>query len=49
MRLLMVTLPSAPVPPDMALGMVEGMKQWIGTHRQSGKVEQAWSFAGTNA
>jgi len=32
----------------MALIMVEGMKQWLGAHRASGKMEQVWNFAGIN-
>jgi muconolactone D-isomerase len=28
--------------------MVEGMKQWVAAHRQSGKMEQVWAFAGSN-
>jgi muconolactone delta-isomerase len=46
MRFLVVTEASAPFPPEMALGMVEGMKQWSKVHRDSGKIEQIWSFAG---
>jgi muconolactone delta-isomerase len=46
MRFLIVTQQQSPIPPDMALGMIEGMKQWTSAHRQSGKIEQTWSFAG---
>lgn len=46
MRFLIVTRASAPFPPEMAVGMVEGMKSWSRAHRDPGKMEQVWSFAG---
>lgn len=45
-RFLVVTRASAPFPPDMAEMLVAAMKQWANAHRQSGKMEQIWSFAG---
>ena len=48
MRFLVVTRANAPLPPEMALGLVEAMKQWAAAQRQSGKLEQVWSFAGLN-
>lgn len=48
MRFLVTTKSTSPFPPEMAMGMVEAMKQWAGTHRQSGKMEQIWAFAGSN-
>ncbi len=30
------------------MGLVQGMRQWIASHRASGKIEQVWGFAGTN-
>jgi muconolactone delta-isomerase len=46
MRFLIVTQASSPFPPDMAMALVQGMKQWAATHTASGKMEQIWSFAG---
>jgi muconolactone delta-isomerase len=48
MRFLVITKASSPFPPEMALGMVQAMRQWIQTHTQSGKMEETWAFAGSN-
>ena len=46
MRFLVVTRANSPLPPDMIMGMIEAMQHWSRTHRESGKLEQVWSFAG---
>jgi muconolactone delta-isomerase len=46
MRFLIVTVSNAPMPPEQAPMLVGAMKQWVNTHRSSGKLEQVWSFAG---
>ena len=47
MRFLIVTTGRDPVTPDMGLAMVQMMQAWLAEHTASGKMEQAWSFAGT--
>ena len=46
MRFLVVTKGRDPVPPEMAIGMLQMFQGWLAEHRGSGKLEQAWSFAG---
>jgi muconolactone delta-isomerase len=46
MRFLIVTRATSPFPPAIAPMLVAGMKQWTAAHRESGKMEQMWSFAG---
>jgi muconolactone delta-isomerase len=46
MRFLIVTRATSPLPPPMTPMLVAGMKQWSAAHRESGKLEQVWSFAG---
>ncbi len=46
MRFLVVTTGRDPVPPDMGMAMIQMMQGWLAEHRASGKLEQAWSFAG---
>jgi muconolactone delta-isomerase len=46
MRFLIVTKGRDPLPPEMAIGMLQMFQGWLAEHRASGKLEQAWSFAG---
>jgi len=46
MRFLVVTKGRDPLPPEMAIGMLRMFQGWLAEHRGSGKLEQAWSFAG---
>lgn len=46
MRFLVVTENRTPVPPEMALPMMQMMQAWTAEHLASGKLEQTWSFAG---
>jgi muconolactone delta-isomerase len=46
MRFLIVTRATSPFPPATAPMLVAGMKQWATAHRETGKIEQIWSFAG---
>lgn len=46
MRFLIVTKGRDPVPPEMAMPMMQMMQGWMAEHRSSGKLEQVWSFAG---
>ncbi len=45
MRFLIVTRSENPVPPDMALPLVEAMGPWL--ERHASRIEQTWGFAGT--
>lgn len=47
MRFLVVTQGNAPLPMDQAPLLVAGMQQWLAAHRASGKMKDAWVFAGT--
>ncbi|GEM_PF-1587370 len=49
MRFLIVTKGRDPLPPEMAIGMLQMFQGWLAEHRGSGKLEQAWSFAGQPA
>lgn len=46
MRFLIVTKGRDPVPPEMGAPMIQMMQGWLAEHRASGKLEEAWSFAG---
>ena len=46
MRFLVVSKGRDPVPPEMAVPMLQMFQGWLAEHRASGKLEQAWSFAG---
>ena len=35
-----------PIPPQMALGLFEGLLGWEKENSSKGKMEQSWSFAG---
>jgi muconolactone delta-isomerase len=37
---------STPPPPDMAMGLFEGLSEWAKAEQEQGKLEQVWSFAG---
>ena len=44
MRFLVTTLPRHPIPPEVALGLVQAMKAFA--ERYKDKTEQNWAFAG---
>ncbi len=46
MRFLVVTKANQPLPPEMAMGLVDAMAGWVGKHTASGKMELVWGFAG---
>jgi len=46
MRFLVVSKGRDPVPPEMAVPILQMFQGWLAEHRASGKLEQAWSFAG---
>jgi muconolactone delta-isomerase len=46
MRFLVVTKGRDPLPPEMAIPMLQMFQGWLAEHRASGKLEEAWSFAG---
>lgn len=46
MKFLIVSEGRDPVPPEMALPMMDMMAGWLAEHRGSGKLLDAWSFAG---
>ncbi len=46
MRFLVVTKGRDPLPPEMAIPMLQMFQGWLAEHRGSGKLEEAWSFAG---
>lgn len=47
MQFLVITKQSFPPPPEMLIPLNEAMSAWLAEHRASGKLVQAWSFAGT--
>lgn len=49
MRFLVLIKGKMPVPPDMASALFDGMLAWIDGNTKSGKLEQAWGFAGLPA
>ena len=46
MRFLVLTEGRNPVPPEMAMPMMDTMDAWLAEHRASGKLEDVWSYAG---
>jgi muconolactone delta-isomerase len=46
MKFLVVTKNKMPIPPEMALGLVEAMEGWIQKYTDTGKMDQVWGFAG---
>ena len=46
MKFLITTVNSSPIPPEMAPGLVDAMIGWVAQGRETGKMEQVWSFAG---
>jgi len=46
MKFLVVTKSKIAFPPEMALGLVEAMEEWIQKYTKNGKLEQIWGFAG---
>lgn len=46
MRFLVITKNRHPLPPEMALPTMQMFQAWLAEHRESGKLEQVWSFAG---
>jgi muconolactone delta-isomerase len=49
MRFLVITKTKHPLPPQMAVGLLDAMIAWTDTYTKSGKMEQIWSFAGYQA
>jgi len=47
MKFLVVTKSRQAMPPEMALPALQGMKKWVAENRASGKIVDAWAFAGT--
>ena len=45
-RFLILTEGRDPVPPDMAMAMMDMMDGWLEQHRASGALVDAWSIAG---
>lgn len=46
MRFLITSMSNSPMPPEMVEPVFEGTRGWIKKHTASGKMEQAWSYAG---
>lgn len=46
MRFLFTAKTIHPMPPDMALGLMEALEGWVNKHTASKKFEQAWHFPG---
>ncbi len=46
MRFLVTTRGNQPLPPEMAIGLVDAMSAWVHKYTASGKFEQVWGFAG---
>jgi muconolactone D-isomerase len=46
-KFLVLTHQTSPVPPDMAMPLLNAMQEWSARHRASGKMTQVWAFAGT--
>ncbi|MBI2908264.1 MAG: hypothetical protein HYX92_11505 [Chloroflexi bacterium] len=46
MRFLVLVNPKHPVPPEVAVGMSDGVLAWNNKFKESGKLESAWGFAG---
>lgn len=47
MQFLIITRQTNAPPPEMILPLIEAMEAWLAQHRASGKLKEAWSFAGT--
>lgn len=47
MKFLLVTKNRETVPMEMAMPMLQMMQAWVAENRASGKLLEAWSFAGT--
>lgn len=48
MRFLVTVRLRQAVPPEMALGLIDATKAWVGRYTASGEIEQNWVFAGQN-
>lgn len=46
MRFLVLTSAREAMPPESALPMVQAMKAWVAEHRGSGRMVEAFNFAG---
>jgi len=46
MRFLIVTKSKIPFPPEMAASLFDAMQGWVDANTKSGRMEQAWAFAG---
>ncbi len=46
MKFLVVTKSNQPLPPEMAMDLVDAMEGWARKYTTSGKIEQTWGFAG---
>jgi len=46
MKFLLMTESRDPLPPDMAMPMLDMMSAWLSEHRASGKLLDSWSYAG---
>ncbi len=49
MRFLVISKSNQPLPPEMAMGLVDAMAEWARKHTASGKFEQVWGVAGVKA
>ncbi len=49
MRFLVIAKSNQPLPPEMAMGLVDAMAGWARKHTASGKMEQVWGVAGVQA
>lgn len=46
MRFLIVTTQRQAPPPEMMLPLIHAMKEWLAENRSSGRIVEAWNFAG---
>jgi muconolactone delta-isomerase len=46
MRFLIVTKSKFPFPPEMAGSLFDAIQGWVDANTNSGRMEQAWAFAG---
>ena len=46
MRFLITTKSKQPLPPEMAMGLLDAMSAWAQKYTANGKFEQIWGFAG---
>ena len=49
MRFLVVSKSNQPPPPEMAMGLIDAMAEWVRKYTASGKFEQVWGVAGAQA